>query len=85
MTPEGLEKLAVKRLSAAINSAIEESTAVEIVIEELRNLGYTPNINWRLEVGLDVIEKARPSEEESSFVLTEDDKKTLKRMKIKID
>ncbi|MBX7169546.1 MAG: hypothetical protein K1X72_01240 [Pyrinomonadaceae bacterium] len=79
-------KKAVHELGEAINSAIEKSPRVLQAIENLRELGYEPNLSLRLEIGLQEM-MAQPEEKEPQDVeldLTDEDLKTLHRMKIKI-
>lgn len=84
-------KEAVKELGAAINSAIEKSARVAESIETLRELGYLAQLTLRLEIGLQDLSEL--SDEDASHVeeteidleLTEDDLRTLRQMKIKLD
>ena len=85
MKLDGREKRAVNDLSEAINFAIEESPIVADAIEHLRNIGYEPNLNLKLEIGLQEILGGAEITEDISLELTEDDLRTLRRMKIKID
>lgn len=90
MELEPAAKQAVNELGEAINSAVEKSLRVAEAIELLRELGYEPNLTLKLEIGLQKIEEtSEDSSETSGFPedfeldLTEDDVKTLRRMKIK--
>lgn len=79
------QKLAVQDLGEAINTAIEQSPTVADAIEYLRELGFEPDLNVNLEIGL--IELAEPkdckdSDENLELDLTEEDLRTLQRMKI---
>ncbi len=86
MKLDGREKRAVNELSDAINFAIEESDIVAKAIEHLRKIGYEPNLNLKLEIGLqEIIGASLELSEEISLDLTDDDLRTLRRMKIKID
>ena len=85
-------KEAVKELGAAINSAIEKSTRVADSIDKLRELGFLAQLTLRLEIGLQDLseledgEDAQPHiETEIDLDLTEDDLRTLRQMKIKLD
>jgi hypothetical protein len=84
-------KEAVKELGAAINSAIEKSTRVAESIDTLRELGYLAQLTLRLEIGLQDLseledgETAHIEETEIDLELTEDDLRTLRQMKIKLD
>ena len=71
-------KDAVQNLSDAINSAVEQSFAVRIAIEKLRELGFEPNLMIKLEIGLEKI-----AETDEDFSQTAEDVNTLRRMKIK--
>ena len=79
-------KEAVQELGDAINSAIEKSPRVADAIERLRELGYEPNLLLKLEIGLH--ELPEPLEETNGEVeldLTDEDLKTLRRMKIRLE
>ena len=84
-------KEAVRELGDAINSAIEKSPRVSDAIEHLREIGYEPNLTLRLEIGLQELvgsidELSKDIEpEEIELDLTDEDLKTLRRMKIRID
>ena len=79
-------KKAVHELGESINAAIEKSPRVRAAIDELRSIGYEPNLTLRLEIGLlelmERLEKGEP--EEVELQLTDEDLKTLDRMKIKL-
>jgi hypothetical protein len=79
-------KKAVQELGEAINSAIEKSPRVIGALEHLREIGYEPNLTLRLEIGLQEIFSHFENSENTDFdlELTDDDLKTLHRMKIKI-
>lgn len=80
------QKRAVQELGDAINAAIEESPQVIDALEHLRRLGYDADLNVKLEVRLQEIESEAPAvEEEIELELTEEDRRTLRRMKIKVD
>ena len=80
-------KEAVRELGDAINSAIEKSPQVAEAIERLRELGYEPNLMLKLEIGLqelpENIEEKLSGEVELN--LTDEDLKTLRRMKIRLE
>lgn len=80
-------KAAVQELGDAINSAIEKSQRVAEAIERLRELGYEPNLLLKLEIGLyelpESVEDTNQSEVE--LELTDEDLKTLRRMKIRLE
>ncbi|MBS1795631.1 MAG: hypothetical protein JSS81_17380 [Acidobacteria bacterium] len=77
-------KEAVQELGRAVNAAIEQSAAVRAAIETLRGLGFEPNLTLRMEIGLQrIIEPPEAPPEEIELDLTDEDVKTLRRMKIK--
>lgn len=81
-------KKAVQELGDAINSAVEKSERVIDAIEYLREIGYEPNLSLKLEIGLQEIFSADEVTEENEdftedFELTDEDLKTLRKMKIK--
>ena len=74
----------MQELGAAINSAVEGSAEVAGAIERLREAGYEMELTLRLEIGL----RARDQEDEEDSArldLTDDDVRTLRSMKIRID
>lgn len=86
MELDGKEKLAVKELGNAVNTAIEQSVVVAEAIEYIRRMGFEPNLNLKLEIGLEELpEKLAPVPETYELDFTEDDLKTLRRMKIKVE
>jgi len=79
-------KEAVRHLGDAINSAIEKSTRVVDAIEHLRQIGYEPNLSLRLEIGLhELTLDSDESAERAELDLTDDDLRTLQRMKIRLE
>jgi hypothetical protein len=78
-------KDAVRNLGDAINQAVEQSFSVRDAIEILRGLGFEPNLTLKLEIGLQEILGRRDGEsfEETELDLTDEDLRTLRRMKIK--
>lgn len=77
---------AVRELGEAINAAVERSTRVAEAIEGLRELGYEPNLTLKLEIGLQQI--AADSEDfpkDIELDLTDEDVRTLRRMKIRLE
>ncbi len=81
-------KDAVQSLSDAINSAVEKSFAVRDAIETLRELGYEPVLTLKLEIGLQEMRAAGDDGEEFpaenlELSLTDEDVRTLQRMKIR--
>ncbi len=77
-------KKAVNELGDAINAAVEQSARVGAAIESLRVLGYEPVLTLKLEIGLHEIETdADDLPEEFELDLTDEDVRTLRRMKIR--
>lgn len=87
-------KDAVKNLGDAINAAVGESKRVAEAIEWLRAIGYEPHLTLRLEIALektdadddaddDEYETTDDAAEDAPLELTEEDLRTLQRMKIK--
>lgn len=79
-------KQIVHELGSAINAAVEGSPQVAEAIERLREAGYEMELTLRLEIGL------RPHDDEdgaahseAALELTDEDMRTLRRMKIRID
>ena len=80
------EKRAVRELGDAVNVAIEQSEAVATAIENLRQMGFEPNLNLKLEISLqEILELSKDSSDKVDLELTDDDLRTLNRMKIAID
>ena len=80
------EKNAVRELSESINLAIEKSSRVANAIRYLRELGYEPNLTLKLEIGLqEIIEDAEEEPQDIELELTEEDLRTLRRMKISLE
>jgi hypothetical protein len=76
----------VHELGSAINSAVENSQQVAEAIERLREAGYEMELTLRLEIGL----RAHDDEDGetsagAALELTDEDMRTLRRMKIRID
>jgi hypothetical protein len=78
-------KQVVKDLGAAINSAVEKSSEVALAISRLRDVGYELELTLRLEIGLRKLDPPEEAHEEVTLELTDDDMRTLRRMKIRID
>jgi anti-sigma regulatory factor (Ser/Thr protein kinase) len=77
-------KEAVQNLGNAINAAVEQSTVVRTAIDNLRELGFEPNLTLKLEIGLqEILENIENFSDEIELDLTDEDVKTLRRMKIK--
>lgn len=79
-------KKAVRELGDAINAAVEKSVRVAEAIETMRELGYEPNLTLKLEIGLQEIgDGFEDVQEEIELDLTDEDVRTLRRMKIKFE
>lgn len=80
------EKKAVHELGEAINASVEKSARVAAAIENLRRMGFEPNLLIKLEIGLQEMDDFFGDfEEDIELDLTDEDMRTLRRMKIKID
>ena len=76
----------VQELGTAINAAVESSAEVAAAIERLREAGYEMELTLRLEIGLRP--RSEEGEEEGAqqqLVLTDEDRRTLRSMKIRFD
>ena len=79
-------KQIVQDLGTAINEAVEGSSRVVETIERLRDAGYELELTLRLEIGLRPHTPATPeTRAEASLDWTEEDKRALRRMKIRLD
>ncbi|MDQ3181415.1 MAG: hypothetical protein M3Q33_12945 [Acidobacteriota bacterium] len=79
-------KTAVRELSDAINSAIEKNMRVADAIRYLREIGYEPNLTLKLEIGLqEIFDDFDDFPEEIELELTDEDLRTLRRMKIRLE
>ena len=79
----------VQELGAAINAAVESSPDVASCIERLREAGYEMELTLRLEIGLRQLSTDSGDEEDAEAAgrleLTDDDRRTLRSMRIRID
>lgn len=80
-------KKIVHEIGSAINSAVEDSSQVADAIARLRDAGYEMELTLRLEIGLRPHDgdDSQSNDDESHVEFTDDDLKTLRRMKIRID
>ena len=86
-------KAIIEDLGAAINRAIERSSEVANTIERMREAGFEIELTLRLEIGLRQQDAADDTEDkgeasigrEATLELTEEDRRTLQSMKIRID
>jgi hypothetical protein len=76
----------VQELGAAINAAVESSTDVAASIERLRAAGYEMELTLRLEIGLRERDEVGAEDDGATALeLTDDDRRTLRSMKIRFD
>lgn len=76
----------VKQLGAAINEAVERSPDVASSIERLREAGYELELTLRLEIGLrEHLEDDEAAAGDGRLQLTDEDRRTLRNMKISFD
>lgn len=79
----------VQQLGNAINAAVERSTDVAESIARLREAGYEVELMLKLEIGLrerdgdDADEE--PDDATATLELTDEDRRTLRSMKIRFD
>lgn len=79
-------KQIVRDFCAAINTAVERSSEVADAISRLREAGYDMELTLRLDIGLREHAALEGYEDEPTTLdLTDDDRRTLQRMKIRID
>ncbi len=82
-------KQIVQDLGQAINAAVERSSEVAEAIERLRDAGYEMELTLRLEIGLrpnsENGEAANDKSSGAELDLTDEDLRTLRRMKIRFD
>jgi hypothetical protein len=79
----------VQGLGDAINAAVERSAEVADAIQNLREAGYDVELVLKLEIGLrerdEEEEEAGASEDAAALELTDEDRRTLRSMKIRFD
>ena len=78
-------KQIVQDLGTAINEAVEGSARVAETIERLRAAGYEMELTLRLEIGLRPVTPGLNAPDDAAFNWTEEDKRALRRMKIRLD
>ncbi len=77
-------KKAVQNLSDAVSRAVEQSFSVRDAVEYLRELGYEPDLMLKLEISLhETNENADNAPEAVELNLTDEDLRTLQKMKIR--
>lgn len=85
MEISGEAKQIVQELGTAINEAVERSQEVADAIERLREAGYEMELNLRLDIGLRQLLETDELDTKAALELTEEDLRTLRGMKIRID
>lgn len=80
----------VKELGAAINAAVERSPDVAEAIERLREAGYDMELTLRLEIGLrerdgEGSDGEGGEDDPARLELTDEDRRTLRNMRIRFD
>jgi hypothetical protein len=80
----------VQQLGDAINAAVERSSEVADAIQELRLAGYDVELVLKLEIGLrerdeNEDDNATPDDDAAPLELTDEDRRTLRSMKIRFD
>lgn len=78
-------KQIVQEIGTAINEAVERSQEVAHAIERLRNAGYEMELSLRLDIGLRQVPEADKPDDGAVLEFTEEDLRTLRGMKIRID
>ena len=79
----------VQEIGAAINMAVERSSEVADAISRLRAAGYEMELTLKLEIGLRELDAedgaAEFDEPDTALELTDEDRRTLRSMKIRFD
>ncbi|MDQ3907906.1 MAG: hypothetical protein M3268_06130 [Acidobacteriota bacterium] len=78
----------VQQLGDAINAAVERSSEVADAIADLRGAGYDVELVLKLEIGLrerDEDEEDGAGDDPTALELTDEDRRTLRSMKIRFD
>ena len=81
----------VQEIGEAINAAVERSPEVADAISRLRAAGYEMELTLKLEIGLretgtdDESAAATAAEHDATLELTDEDRRTLRSMKIRFD
>ena len=81
----------VQEIGEAINAAVERSPEVADAISRLRAAGYEMELTLKLEIGLretgteDEDGDAEAAEQDATLELTDEDRRTLRSMKIRFD
>ncbi len=79
----------VQQLGNAINAAVERSAEVADTIARLREAGYEVELMLKLEIGLRERDaedaEEEPDDSAATLELTDEDRRTLRSMKIRFD
>jgi hypothetical protein len=75
----------VQELGTAINTAVERSPEVANAIEKLREAGFELELTLKMEIGLRQLSSEDGVEETTELELTDEDMRTLRQMRIRID
>ena len=76
----------VEEIGRAINAAVERSSEVMDAIARLRAAGYEMELSLKLVIGLrELSEPDSPRATDVTLELTDDDRRTLRSMKIRFD
>jgi len=81
----------VQEIGEAINAAVERSPEVADAISRLRAAGYEMELTLKLEIGLretgadDADGETEAGEQAAMLELTDEDRRTLRSMKIRFD
>ncbi|MGI8494746.1 MAG: hypothetical protein ACR2L1_05470 [Pyrinomonadaceae bacterium] len=80
-------KKAARELGEAINAAVAESFRIAEAIDRLRELGCEPNLTLKLEIGLHQVSPGVDDAilDKTKLELTDEDLKTLQKMKIRFE
>jgi len=81
-------KSGARELGDAINAAVADSSSVSGAIAHLRDLGYEAYYTLNLKIALERIDDLEGCEEDAGEIeleLTDEDLRTLQRMKIKYE
>lgn len=74
----------VEEIGQAINAAVENSTAVADAIARLRAAGYEMELSLKLIIGLRELDEPL-ADAGATLELTDEDRRTLRSMKIRLD
>ncbi|HEX8180276.1 MAG TPA: hypothetical protein VF525_12090 [Pyrinomonadaceae bacterium] len=75
----------VEEIGRAINNAVERAPEVADAIARLRAAGYEMELSLKLVIGLRELEEDEADEAGTRLELTDEDRRTLRSMKIRFD